>query len=71
MSTTITGLILIVLGVLVMIGSAMNWWIVTRPEKLINRLLGDTTARVIYFGIGVFTFVKGIELAIGVRWLPF
>lgn len=71
MSSTIAGLILAVLGVLAMIGTAMNWWIVTRPEKLINRLLGDTTARVIYFGIGVFTFVKGIELVTGAHWLPF
>jgi hypothetical protein len=71
MSPVIAGLILIVAGILVMLGSAMNWWIITRPGKLINRLLGDSTARVIYFGIGIFTFVKGIELAIGVHWLPF
>lgn len=71
MSSMLAGSILVLLGFLVMIGSAINWWIVTRPGKLINRLLGDTAARVIYFGIGVFTFIKGIELAIGAHWLPF
>jgi hypothetical protein len=68
---TVAGWILVVLGVLVMLGSAMNWWIVTRSGKLINRLLGDTPARVLYFGIGAFTFLKGIEIAAGLRLLPF
>jgi hypothetical protein len=62
---------LIVVGSLVMLGSALNWWIVTRPEKLLNRLLGDNVARMLYFGIGAFSFTKGIELATGARWLPF
>jgi hypothetical protein len=65
------GFSLIVVGGLVMLGSALNWWIVTRPEKLFNRLLGDNVARVLYFGIGAFAFVRGIELATGARWLPF
>lgn len=71
MTPIISGSVLIATGILAMFGSALNWWVVTRPGKLINRVLGDTTARVIYFGIGIFTFVKGIELAIGARWLPF
>ena len=54
-----------------MLGAAMNWSIVSRSGKLINRLLGETVARVIYFGVGVLVFVKGIELAIGAHWLPF
>lgn len=71
MSLTTTGFILIVFGVLAMLGSALNWRIVTHSGKLFNRLLGDKIARVIYFGVGVFVFVKGIELAIGAHWLPF
>jgi hypothetical protein len=70
-STTTVGLILIVAGILAMFGSALNWRIVTHPGKLFNRLLGDKIARVIYFGVGIFVFVKGIELTIGAHWLPF
>jgi Na+/H+ antiporter NhaD/arsenite permease-like protein len=71
MSLTTTGLILIACGVLAMLGSALNWRIVTHSGKLFNRLFGDKTARVIYFGVGIFVFVKGIELTIGAHWLPF
>lgn len=70
-STTAAGLILIPAGILAMLGSAMNWRIVTHSGKLFNRLLGDKIARIIYFGVGIFVFVKGIELAIGANWLPF
>jgi uncharacterized membrane protein YidH (DUF202 family) len=71
MSLTVTGLILIVTGILAMLGSALNWRIVTHSGKLFNMLLGDKIARVIYFGVGLFVFIKGIELAIGASWLPF
>jgi uncharacterized membrane protein YidH (DUF202 family) len=71
MSSTVAGLILIVAGILAMLGSALNWRIVTHSGKLFNMLLGDKVARVIYFGVGVFIFIKGIELAIGANWLPF
>jgi hypothetical protein len=71
MSLTTTGIILIACGVLAMLGSALNWRIITRSGKLLNMLLGDKTARVIYFGVGMFVFVKGIELLIGAHWLPF
>jgi len=71
MSSTVSGFVLIAIGVLAMLGAAMNWSIVSRSGKLINRLLGETVARVIYFGVGVLVFVKGIELAIGAHWLPF
>lgn len=70
-ATTTAGLILIPAGILAMLGSALNWRIVTHSGKLFNRLLGDKIARVLYFGVGVFVFVKGIELLIGAHWLPF
>ena len=71
MSVTVIGLILIVAGILAMLGSALNWRIVTHSGKLFNMLLGDKIARIIYFGVGVLVFIKGIELAIGASWLPF
>jgi uncharacterized membrane protein YuzA (DUF378 family) len=71
MSTTFTGLVLILCGVLAMLGSALNWRIVAGSGKLLNRLLGDTIARVIYFLIGIVIFVLGIGLLIGRNWLPF
>ena len=71
MSVTVIGLILIVAGILAMLGSALNWRIVTHSGKLFNMLLGDRIARIIYFGVGVIVFIKGIELAIGASWLPF
>jgi len=70
-SMTVAGWILIVAGILAMLGSALNWQIITRSGKLLNMVLGDTVARVIYFGVGVFVFIKGIELVIGAHWLPF
>ncbi len=71
MSSTVVGLILIVCGVFAMLGAALNWRIVTHSGKLFNMILGDKIARVIYFGVGIFVFVKGVELTIGAHWLPF
>ena len=65
------GLILVLVGVLAMLGAALNWRIVTRSGKLFNVLFGDTVARVIYFLVGIFVFVKGIEIMTGAHWLPF
>lgn len=64
----IPGMILIVVSVLIMLGAALNWRIVSRPGKLFNMVLGDKAARVVYFGVGVFLFVKGIEILIGANW---
>ena len=71
MSITTTGFVLAVFGALAMLGSALNWRIVTHSGKLFNRLLGDRIVRILYFGVGLFVFIKGIELAIGANWLPF
>jgi len=62
---------LVVCGVFAMLGAALNWRIVTHSGKLFNMILGDRVARVIYFGVGIFVFVKGVELMIGANWLPF
>jgi hypothetical protein len=71
MSSTVTGSILIGSGVLAMLGAALNWRIVTGSGKLLNMLLGDTVARVIYFLTGLIIFVLGIGQLIGASWLPF
>lgn len=62
---------MVVCGVFAMLGAALNWRIVTHSGKLFNMILGDRIARVIYFGVGIFVFVKGVEIMIGANWLPF
>lgn len=68
MSTTVTGLLLIAFGLFAMLGSAMNWRIVTRSGKFLNMLLGDTVARVIYFVLGLMIFVMGLNQLLGANW---
>jgi len=70
MTSTIVGLIMIASGVFAMLGSALNWRIVTGSEKLLNMLLGDTVARVIYFLAGVILFVLGVGEMIDANWMP-
>jgi len=65
MDTVVPGLILILFGVLAMLGAALNWRIVTRSGKLLNIVLGDKIARVVYFGVGMFLFVRGIAFLLG------
>jgi hypothetical protein len=69
MDSTIAGSILIAVGALAMLGAVLNWRIVTRSGKLLNMMLGDTVARVLYFGVGIFMFIKGIEIMIGADWV--
>ena len=68
MNTTMTGLALIAVGALTMVGAALDWGIVSRPGKLLNRLLGDGEARVVYFIVGSFVFVMGIGKLTGIDW---
>ncbi len=68
MTDTIEGIIFILLGLLTMLGAAFNWSLVSRPGKLVNRLLGDTAARVVYFAIGFLVFFIGVGLLTGIHW---
>jgi uncharacterized membrane protein YuzA (DUF378 family) len=68
MDATWTGLIFLAIGFLTMVGAALNWGIVTRPGKLLNRIFGDTVARIIYFVAGIFLFIVGIGRLIGANW---
>lgn len=69
MDSTIAGLILIAVGAVAMLGAVLNWRIVTRSGKLLNLALGDTVARILYFGVGLFLLLKGIEITIGADWV--
>lgn len=65
---TVIGFLFLAMGVVIMVGAALNWGIVSRPGKLFNRIFGDTVARIIYFVAGVFLFVVGIGRLIGANW---
>ena len=69
MSETTAGLILALVGVFAMVGSAMNWRLVTRPGKLFNMIFGDRIARIIAFLVGLYIFVLGIGQILGLNWL--
>jgi Na+/H+ antiporter NhaD/arsenite permease-like protein len=69
MNSTLTGFLLVAIGMLIMIGAALNWGIVSRPGKLFNRILGDAVARIVYFVAGIFLFIVGIGRLIGADWV--
>jgi len=56
MNDMLAGLIMIVIGVVAIIGAALNWRIVSHSGKLLNRIFGDSVARAIYAAVG-FVFV--------------
>jgi hypothetical protein len=68
MDSTATALIFLGIGVLTMVGAALDWGIVTRPGKLLNQIVGDTVARIVYFAAGIFLFVVGVGRLIGANW---
>ena len=68
MNLIVSGIILIVFGILAMIGSALNWRFINRSRKLINILFGETVARIIYFVVGILVFILGIGRLIGANW---
>jgi hypothetical protein len=69
MNSTVSGVLFIVIGLLAMIGAALNWRFISRSRKLINLVFGETVARIIYFVAGVLLFIVGIGRLIGVNWL--
>ncbi len=56
----ITGIILVLAGLLAVIGAALNWSIIMRPNKLFNRIVGESIARPLYIAIGFVLIVMGI-----------
>ncbi len=69
MTDTISGFVFILIGLLAIIGAALNWRIVTRSGKLLNLLIGDTVARTIYVVAGFLLLVLGVGRIIGFSWL--
>jgi hypothetical protein len=69
MSDKLPGLILFVVGLLSIIGAALNWRIITRPGKLFNILFGDRIARIIYMLVSLFLLVLGLGQIFGLNWL--
>ena len=59
-SNLFAGIVLIASGFLALVGAALNWRIVSRSGKLLNRLLGDTVARAIYAAVGLVLLVLGV-----------
>ena len=68
MSATAMGYLMVVLGILVMLGSVLNWRIITRSGKLLNMLLGDNAARVVYFILGIVFVFMGINQLTNLDW---
>ncbi len=68
MSSTVSGILLILIGILSMLGAVLNWRLITRPRKLFNMMFGDTVARVIYFMVGIVLFIMGVGRLIGAHW---
>jgi len=58
--TVVPGLVLIAIGVLTIIGAALDWRIVSHSGKLLNRIFGDMIARAIYGAIGIVLIALGI-----------
>ena len=69
MTDTTLGIVLVLIGLLAVIGSALNWHIVTHSGKLLNLIFGDMIARTIYIVIGIFLIVMGIARMFGIYWL--
>lgn len=68
MDSSITGYLMILLGILVMLGAALNWRIVSRSGKLLNMLLGDNVARIVYFVVGIIFVLIGLNRLTGLDW---
>ncbi len=67
MNNTISGAVLILIGLLSILGAALNWAIIMRPGKLFNRLVGEKAARPIYVAIGLVLIVWGVGRLIGIH----
>jgi hypothetical protein len=58
--TVVPGLILVAIGVVTIIGAALDWRIVNHSDKLLNRIFGDMVARAIYGAVGTVLIVLRI-----------
>jgi len=68
MNDTLFGIVLILSGLLAIIGSALNWRIVTHSRKILNIMLGDMVARAIYSATGFVLLLLGVNRIFGLSW---
>jgi hypothetical protein len=61
----ISGMLVIVIGVLSILGALLNWRIVVGSGKLIPRLLGPAGAKVFMVVVGLACIVLGTSLMLG------
>jgi len=69
MNSIVPGIALIAIGLLTLLGATFNWWIIMRPSRLFNRILGETVARIIYIIVGLLLILFGIGRLAGINWL--
>jgi uncharacterized membrane protein YuzA (DUF378 family) len=69
MTSVTLGLTFVLIGLFTMIGTLLKWRLVTHSGKLINLILGDSAARVIYIIIGFAFFILGLGQIFGLNWL--
>ena len=60
MNDTQVGLVMIAIGILAILGAALNWRIVSHSGKLLNRIFGDTIARAVYAAVGLVLVALGV-----------
>ena len=60
MSGETPGIVLVAIGLIAILGAALNWRIVSHSGRILNRLLGDIPARAIYAAVGLTLIVLGV-----------
>jgi small neutral amino acid transporter SnatA (MarC family) len=61
----LTGIFGILIGLLCVAGAWLKWSIIMNPAKLLPRILGEKTARIVYVVIGLVLIGIGIGLIYG------
>lgn len=65
METTASGMVIIVVGLLSILGALLNWRIVVGSGKLIPRLLGPSGAKIFMILIGLALIGLGTAILLG------
>ena len=63
MSNSASSYVMIAIGVVAILGAALNWRFVSHSGRILNRLLGDAITRAIYGAVGMMLiFLGGMRL---------
>ncbi len=65
MDQTVSGMLILSIGVLSIVGAVLNWRMVVGPGKLIPRLLGPAGAKIFMILLGLGLIVFGILIFLG------